>query len=159
MAKKLRLGWFTLTCCEDNAIMFVELLNTHFFEWKKQIDFRYCKFLKSKNTFDEFDVALVEGAVSSEREKKRLLDIRSKTKYLVAVGSCAVNGRPSAQRNDFAPELKKVIKPFIKKWKLYDNVLSAKDVVKVDESVDGCPMNEEKFLQVLDKYLVEFKVK
>jgi coenzyme F420-reducing hydrogenase gamma subunit len=76
--KKLRIGWFTFTCCEDSSIILVELMNKYYFEWKEKIDFRYCKMLKSKNSFDEFDVAFVEGAISNDYEKEKLLKIRQK---------------------------------------------------------------------------------
>jgi sulfhydrogenase subunit delta len=159
MGRKLRVGWFTFTCCEDNSIVFVEMMNRHYFEWKELLDFRHCKILKSKNVLDDLDVAFVEGAVSSDRDRERVLEIRAKAKYLVAVGSCACTGGPSAQRNTFPEHLKAKIEPFLKKWDLYKDVLPLEKVVKVDDRVDGCPMIEQKFLQVLDRYLVEFGVK
>lgn len=159
MGKKLRIGWFTFTCCEDNSIVFIEMMNRHYFEWKKVLDFRHCKALKSKNVLDSLDVAFVEGAISNDRDKAKLLEIRGKAKYIVAVGSCACSGGPSAQRNTFPEHLKEKIEPFLKKWNLYKDVKSLEQVVKVDEKVDGCPMMEQRFLSVLDKYLVEFGVK
>ena len=27
MGKKLAIGWFTFTCCEDSSIVFIELMN------------------------------------------------------------------------------------------------------------------------------------
>ncbi len=153
---KLRVGWFTFTCCEDNSIIFVELLNKNYFKWKRQIDFRYAKFLKSKNVLDKLDVAFIEGAISNDTEKKRLKEIRKKSRYLVAVGSCACTGFPSAQRNNFPENIRVTIEPHLKKWKLYDKVLRVDEIVKVDDRVDGCPMFEAIFLKVLDKYLEEF---
>jgi len=155
---KLRVGWFTFTCSEDSSIMLLELMNKNYFDWKRKIDFRHCKMLKSKNILDELDVAFIEGAISNDKEKERLLEIRSKAKYLVAVGACAVTGMPSAQRNEFPPQLKAKIEPFLHKWKLYSNVLRVDQVVKVDDKVPGCPMVESEFLKVLDKYLKEFGV-
>ncbi len=158
MGNKLRIGWFTFTCCEDNSIVFLELMNRHYFEWKEKLDFRYCKILKSKNVLDEMDVAFVEGAISNEHEKKRLEEIRSKCKYLVAVGACACTGLPSGQRRDFPEHLKRKIAPFIKKWRMYPNVLKLDEAVRVDDQVGGCPMVEQAFLKVLEKYLAEFGV-
>ncbi|MEW6036544.1 MAG: hypothetical protein AB1529_08085 [Candidatus Micrarchaeota archaeon] len=158
MPKKLRIGWFTFTCCEDSSIILLELMNRHYFRWAQQLDFRYCKMLKSKNVLDELDVAFVEGAISNEKEKKKVLEIRAKSRYLVAIGSCACTGYPSAQRNDFPPHLKAKIEPFLKKWDLYTDVLRLDQVVKVDERVDGCPMFEQIFLKVLDKYIKEFGI-
>lgn len=158
MARKLRIGWFTFTCCEDSSIIFLEMMNRDYFKWKEQLDFRYCKMLKSKNVLDELDVAFVEGAISNDREKEKVLEIRAKSKYLVAIGACACTGYPSAQRNDFPPEIKARIEPFLKKWDLYKDVKRLDQVVKVDEKVDGCPMFEAIFLRVLGKYLKEFGI-
>jgi len=158
MAKKLRVGWFTFTCSEDSSIIFLELLNRHYFEWKDKLDFRHCKMLKSRNVLDELDVAFVEGAISNERERVRVQEVRSKAKYLVAIGACACTGYPSGQRNDFSPELKEKIDMFVKKWNLYEKVLRLDEVVRVDDKVDGCPMIEQKFIEVLGKYLKEFGI-
>jgi sulfhydrogenase subunit delta len=156
--RKLRIGWFTFTCCEDSSIILVELMNKYYFEWKEKIDFRYCKMLKSKNSFDEFDVAFVEGAISNDYEKEKLLKIREKAKYVVAIGSCACTGYPSAQRNDFSPQMKARIEEFLEKFKLYEKVLRLDQVVKIDDKVEGCPMLEVTFLRTLEKYKKEFGV-
>ena len=37
--KKLRVGWFSFSCCEDSTIIFTELLNDHWQEWKDKIEF------------------------------------------------------------------------------------------------------------------------
>ena len=59
--KKLRVGWFTFTCCEDSTIVFTEVLNDHWQEWRRLIDFRHARVLQTKNVLDELDVAFVEG--------------------------------------------------------------------------------------------------
>src|SRR3990167_2426026 len=98
--KKLRVGWFTFTCCEDSTVIFTELLNDHWREWKKLIDFRHARVLKSHNVLDELDVAFVEGALSSQAHIDKLKEIRQKSKKIVAVGSCAVVGLPSSRSEE-----------------------------------------------------------
>ena len=58
--KKLKIGWFSFTCCEDSTIILTELLNDHFFEWRDLLDIRYAKTFKTKNVLDSLDVAFVE---------------------------------------------------------------------------------------------------
>jgi coenzyme F420-reducing hydrogenase gamma subunit len=156
--KKLKIGWFSFSCCEDSSIVFTELLNDHFEEWAKVVDFQYVRILKSKNKLEGLDVAFVEGAIASAREKKKLLEIRKNCKKLVAIGSCACTGGPSAQRNVFSPELHKEIEFLLKKFHQADKVSKLEDLVKVDAKVPGCPMNEAVFLKTLDKMLKEFKI-
>jgi NAD-reducing hydrogenase small subunit len=158
MQKKLRIGWFSFTCCEDSTIMFSELLNDHFFEWKKILDIRHAKVFQSKNILDELDVAFVEGAISSESQADKLKKIRSVSKKLVAIGSCAVTGFPSAQRNLFDEKTKAEIKPLLEKFNYSEKVMKLDEVVVVDAAVPGCPMDTDKFLEVLDNMLKEFNI-
>lgn len=155
MVNKTKIGWFTFTCCEDSTIIFIELLNTHYKEWLPKLEFVHGRILRKDDTEEikEMDVAFVEGAISSNTQEEKLKKIRQKAKILIAVGSCAVLGSPSNQRNFFNPALLEEIKPILKKFKYKEKVLKLADVVKVDGSVPGCPMDERVFLQIMEKYL------
>lgn len=155
MNKKLKVGWFSFTCCEDSTIIFTELLNTYYKEWLKKIEFVHAKVLKSErgSELQEMEVAFVEGAITSEAQELKLKKIREKTKVLVAIGACAVIGSPSNQRNFFNRDQLAEIDEILKRFKYKKKVLKLADVVKVDESIPGCPMNEEIFLNIMNKYL------
>jgi len=157
--KKLKIGWFSFSCCEDSSIVFTEMLNDHFFDWTKHIDFQYIRILKSKNKLESLDVAFVEGAIASKRSENKLKKIRTNCKKLVAIGSCAINGMPSAQRNLFDPKRKQEIEFLIERFHLAKKVQKISDVVKVDDQVPGCPMSEQGFLKIVNKCLKEFKIK
>ncbi|MFH1376229.1 MAG: hypothetical protein ABIH25_01205 [Candidatus Woesearchaeota archaeon] len=159
MQKKLKIGWFSFCCSEDSTIIFTELMNDHFKEWVKIIEFQHVRVLKKNNKLEDLDVAFVEGAIASEKDAKILKKIRANCKKLVAIGACAINGMPSAQRNEFDPKRKKEIEFLIERFHMARKVRTLKDIVKVDEQVPGCPMNEETFLKVLNKLLKEFKIK
>jgi len=153
---KMRVGWITFTCSEDSTILFLELLNKHFFEWSEKIDFVYFNALKKSGNIYELkdvDVFFVEGAISNDDEKKKLEYIRSISKYVVAIGACACTGMPSAQRNFFDERTKELIRARLEKFHLNENVLSVPQVIKVDDMVMGCPMNEDAFVKILNKYL------
>ena len=157
--KKLKIGWFSFSCCEDSTIVFTELLNDHFDEWSKIIDFQHVRVLKSKNKLEGLDVAFVEGAIASDADSKKLKKIRKNCKKLVTIGSCANNGLPSAQRNDFNKEQLNEIAFLVKRFKLSNKVLKVEEVVKVDYKVPGCPMSEQLFLKSLDQILKDFGIK
>ena len=156
--KKLRVGWFTFTCCEDSTVIFTEVLNDHWQEWRKLIDFRHARVLQTKNALDELDVAFVEGAISSEEQKKRVEEIRDQSKVLVAVGACAVQGMPAGQRINFDEEKEKEIQFILDRFHHLDKVQSLKDVVKVDADLPGCPMNGDSFVKVVEGALKDFKI-
>jgi sulfhydrogenase subunit delta len=157
--KKLAVGWFSFTCCEDSTILFTELLNDNFDKWSKLIDFRSINALKSKNTMENLDVAFIEGAISSETQAEEVKKIRENAKYVVAIGSCAVTGMPSASRNEFADDqLNEKIKWYFSHFDYSDKVLKLNEVIEVDDVVDGCPMNVPVFYKVLEKYLGVFEI-
>ena len=156
--KKLKIGWFSFSCCEDSTIMFTELLNDHFEEWSKVIDFQHVRVLKSNNKLEGLDVAFVEGAIASKTDEEKLKNIRKNCKMLVAIGSCACTGMPSAQRNMFDEEKKKEIQFLIDRFKMYDKVYKLDELIKVDAKVPGCPMNEDIFLKTVNEALKKFKI-
>lgn len=156
--KKLRIGWFTFNCCEDSTIIFTELLNTHYKEWLPKLDFVHARILQTKNEWREMDVAFVEGAISAADQEEKLKKIRSLSKKLVAIGACACTGMPSAQRNHFDEKTKTEIKTLLERFRQAETVKTVKDVVPVDDMVQGCPMVEAMFIRILDKYFREFGV-
>ena len=97
--KKLKIGWFSFTCCEDSTMVWVELMNENYFKWKDLLDIRHARVLRRNNSLANIDVAFVEGAITTEADAKRLRSIRKNSKRLVAVGSCAIEAMPSGQRN------------------------------------------------------------
>ena len=70
--ERLVVGWFSFTCCEDSTILLTELLNDHLDEWKKVVEFRHMKALKTNNSLAGLDVAFIEGAISSESQAKEV---------------------------------------------------------------------------------------
>lgn len=152
---KLRIGWFTFTCCEDSTILFTELLNKNYQEWFQKLEFVHARILR-KDTTDEIqpmDIAFIEGAISSDTQEEKLKKIRAQAKTLVAIGSCAVTGSPSNQRNFFNESQNAEIKAILEKFKYKGKVLKLADVVQVDATVPGCPMNEQVFLEIMKKFL------
>jgi sulfhydrogenase subunit delta len=157
--KKLVIGWFSFTCCEDSTIILTELLNDHFDEWKKLIEFRHMKVLKTKNDLSNLDVAFIEGAASSEKHEQEMKKIRENAKYVVAIGACACTGMPSASRNNFADkELNEKIQWYMKTFNYGQKVKKLDEVIKVDDYVQGCPMNVQTFTNTVGKYLKLFGI-
>lgn len=145
--EKIKVGWFSFSCCEDNTIVFTEIMNDHWQEWKKIFDFRHARVLQKHNVMDEFDVSFIEGAVASPEHEAKVKDIRSRSKIVVAVGACAVIGLPAGQRNTFTEDQKNAIQFLIDKFGALPKVLKISDVVKVDAEIPGCPMDPKVFLE------------
>ena len=156
---KLIVGWFTFTCSEDSTMLMIEALNAHWQDWTKKIDFKYANVFRNSPPLGPMDVAFVEGAISSIKQAEKLKQIRSLAKTLVAIGACAVTGHPSAQRNLFNPDQQTAIKPILEKFSYNAKVQKLADIVTVDYQVPGCPMDESRFVELINKFVDEFKLK
>lgn len=158
MTPKLRIGWFSFSCSEDSTIIFTEMLNEHYQEWKKKIEFVSASILQKKEEIKDIDVAFIEGAVTSNKQEEKVKKIRKESKKVVAIGSCACVGMPSSQRNLFDEKTKKEINKILIRFQYAEKVKKLSDVITVDEMVPGCPMDENNFLRILNKYLKEFGI-
>jgi sulfhydrogenase subunit delta len=157
--RRLVVGWFSFTCCEDSTILLTELLNDHLDEWKEVIEFRYMKALKTNNSLAGLDVAFIEGAISSESQANEVQRIRENAKYVVAIGACACTGQPSTSRNQFvSDQLSERIRWYLSHFDYGKEVKSLGEVIQVDDVVRGCPMKVPSFFQMLDKYLDLFDI-
>jgi coenzyme F420 hydrogenase subunit gamma len=153
---KIKIGWFSFSCCEDNTVVMTEVMNDHWQEWKQIFDFRHVRVLKSNNIFDSFDIAFIEGAVASAEQEARIKEIRAISKKVVAVGSCACLGLPAGQRNTFTEEQKKSIDFLLARFNALAQVKKIADVIKVDVEIPGCPMSPEIFLAKVNSLITEF---
>ncbi len=156
-APKIKIGWFSFSCCEDNTIVMTEVMNDHWQEWKQLFDFRHARVLKTNNIMDEFDIAFIEGALASPDHENKVKDIRARSKKLVAVGACAVVGLPAGQRNAFTPEQKASIDYLVTRFGALPMVKKVSDVVKVDVEIPGCPMSPEVFLEKVNALVAELR--
>ncbi len=156
--RKLNVGWFSFTCCEDSTILLTEMLNDNLISWKKLVNFKHFKALKTNNSIEDLDVAFIEGAISSPTQAHEVQKIRNNAKYVVAIGACACTGMPSGSRNSFTDkDMTERISWYFKNFD-YGKVQKLDEVIKVDDRVEGCPMSPETFVSILTKYLKIFNI-
>ena len=150
---KKRVGVFSFTCDEGCSIFLIEIFNKKLIQWMEKI--KICHFLsiQGNNEIEKLDIALVEGAITTKKDEELIKKIRKNTKILILLGVCAISGGFSAQRNFFSDRQKEKIKDDLEKFDFLPKCLSVKDVVKTDDEVPGCPMDEEKFVSIFEKYL------
>jgi NAD-reducing hydrogenase small subunit len=73
-------------------------------ELAKLIDVVYSPIVDAKEFPDEVDIALVEGAVASVDDEKKIKKVRAHSKMLIAMGDCAITGNVPSMRNPIGPE-------------------------------------------------------
>jgi len=93
----------------------------------------------------EYDVVIIEGAICDEEDSEKLRSLRSRAKYLIALGSCALLGGVPGNKRFTDPrdvEMVYLGKPLQKKP---IDVKPITAYVQVDYWIRGCPPNRENF--------------
>jgi len=133
-------------------------------ELSSQFRLVYSPLVDRKTFPDHLDVTLVEGAVASEEDLRKIRKIREHTRVLVSLGDCALTGNVSAMRNACGPkpvlfrvyaenaDLQKQV-PTVGLPALLDRVRPVHEVVPVDVFVPGCPPSAETIFNVLSELL------
>jgi NAD-reducing hydrogenase small subunit len=132
-------------------------------ELSSQFQLVYSPLVDRKTFPDHVDVTLVEGAVASEDDLKKIRKIREHTRVLVSLGDCALTGNVSAMRNmcGVQPVMLRVYEqnvlqpqvPTVGVPALLNRVRPVHEVVPVDVFVPGCPPSADTIYQVLSELL------
>jgi coenzyme F420-reducing hydrogenase gamma subunit len=146
--KKVKVAFFDFTCCEGCQLQ-VANLGEALLDILYKIElvmFREVMSEKSEN----YDVAVVEGSITTPHDIERIKGIREKAKILIAIGSCATIGGINGMKNSFdLNEIREYV--YQDSAKYFDTIKThaVNQVVKVDYFVHGCPMYQPEFIKVL----------
>lgn len=100
MSEKVRLATVWLDGCSGCHMSFLDM-DERLLELADKVELVYSPIVDTKEFPREVDVTLVEGAVSTEEDEKRIQLIRERTKILISLGDCAVTANVPSMRNPF----------------------------------------------------------
>ena len=151
---KPTVGIFGLTGCAGDQLVILNC-EDQLLDLVSVIDIR--DFLIASSGNDEvcpLDVAIVEGAVLSSRDAEKLRAIRNRSKFLVALGTCAVWGGVAAM--DRGADRRELLRQVYGEMGVtYDSAAAQAlhEVVKVDLNITGCPIEKDHFLAAIANLL------
>jgi coenzyme F420-reducing hydrogenase gamma subunit len=147
--KKLKVGLFSLPCCEGCELAIVELEERllQAFDFLEIVESRM---LREHVPEKQLDIAFVEGAVISDDDEQHIRGIRARSKFLVALGACAAIAGVPGIRNALPKALEEKFKRQAVK-KVQGRVRALHEVVPVDFFLHGCSINPEEFFDLLNK--------
>lgn len=70
----------------------------------EKVDVIFSPYVDIKEFPNQVDVTLVEGAIATEEDLKKIRKIRESTDILIAFGDCAVTGNVPSMRNPFGKD-------------------------------------------------------
>lgn len=148
--KRIRLAIAGLTACSGCQL---SLLNCEdeLPELMNRFEFRFFPLACSPAVLDDsYDAALVEGCVSMPHEVELLRELRQRSKYLIAIGTCAVWGGVAALRNG---EDRESLRQQVYGQSAVANTTfdpqPLQRFVQVDAFVTGCPPEKEELLRLM----------
>ena len=100
---KIRMATTWLDGCSGCHMSFLDI-DQQLVTLADQIELVYSPLVDILTIPDAIDVTLVEGAVSSEDDVRKVRLLRQRSKLLVALGDCAVTANVPAMRNTFEVE-------------------------------------------------------
>ncbi len=136
---KPRMAFFDFTDCEGCQLQFANMGGAllEIVELADVVNFRELMSEKS----DDYDIAIVEGSISTDNDVKRIKAIRGRAKIVVALGACATIGGVNGIKNRSPLELAKK-RVYGDKADTVDSikVMPLHEVIKVDYFINGCPV-------------------
>jgi len=133
----------TLLDCEDELLSLAETVEIAYFREATRAE-----------VAGPYTLSLVEGSITTEADRRRILEVRAASEALVTIGACATRGGVQALRNfrDAGEMLAMVYaRPD------YIDALATStpiaDHVRVDFELQGCPPDRHQLLEVISAFL------
>jgi len=130
----------------------------------KKADIVYGPLVDAQEFPEGVDVALVEGAVSSQEDLKMAQLIRKRSKMVVALGDCAVTSNVPSMRN-WVPVKKLLERIYVEGVQanpgvptegvpaLLKHAIPLHEAVKIDLHIPGCPPKADAIFHVISELL------
>jgi len=158
-----RVATVWLDGCSGCHMSFLDM-DERLLEIGQRADLVYSPLVDRKDYPEDVDVCLVEGAVSSEEDLRKIRTIRARTRILVSFGDCAVTSNVPGMRNPIGPgpllqraylenatlnpQLPSEVVP-----RLLPTSLPVHRVVDVDVFLPGCPPSADLIYATLNDLL------
>ena len=141
-----KIAVFDFTSCEGCELQLVNKEET-LGAFLESVDIRRFREVTSE-AHDDYDIAIIEGAITRADEVERLRAIRQRAKVVVALGSCACYGGVARLKNayDLADVNREV---YGQSPKDTAPTRALKEIVPVDLEIPGCPVTKSEVERVV----------
>ena len=145
---KPKLAFFDFTDCEGCQLQFANM-GQGLLELTELVDIVNFREIMSE-AGEDYDIALVEGSITTDNDAKRIKKIREKAKILVAFGSCAAIAGVNGIKNRTPLELAKQ-RVYGDKADTVNTIMAMPlhNVVNVDYKILNCPPYIPEIIAVL----------
>jgi coenzyme F420-reducing hydrogenase gamma subunit len=149
-----KLAVFKFSSCDGCQLALLNL-EDELLSLAGEVEIAYFLEARSQILPGPYDVALVEGSITTTEDEKRIQAVRQDSKFLVTIGACATAGGIQALRNwkDVA-EFTRAVYATPAYIHTLEQSTPISSHVAVDFEVNGCPINKMQILEVLTSLLM-----
>ena len=149
MAGKPSVGVFKFSSCDGCQLSLLDA-EDQLLPLLGKVELRDFLEATSASAGGPYDLALVEGSITTAEDVERIMHIRKESKTLVAIGACAAAGGIQALRNwGSMRTFEAASYPEQKVARAMEKSLPVSDFVKVDAELRGCPVSKGQLVQFL----------
>jgi coenzyme F420-reducing hydrogenase gamma subunit len=149
-----KLAVFKFSSCDGCQLALLNL-EDELLSLAGEVEIAYFLEARSQILPGPYDVALVEGSITTPEDVERIQAVRKDTKYLITIGACATAGGIQALRNwQDVGEFTRVVYATPAYIHTLEQSTPLSSHVAVDFEVNGCPINKMQILEVLTALLV-----
>jgi sulfhydrogenase subunit delta len=150
---KPRLAVFKFASC-DGCQLSILSLEEDLLILDQAVDIAYFPEASSNMQEGPYDVALVEGSISTPEHLQQIAEIREQSKVLITIGACATAGGLQALRNFAdADHFTEVVYAHPEYIESLSTSTPVSEYVKVDFELWGCPIDKVQLKQMLSDLL------
>ncbi len=152
-AKKPRLAVWKFTSCDGCQLTLLDL-EDELLAIAEALEIAYFPEATSRPLRGRYDLSLVEGSITTPEERERILEVRRRSRHLVAIGACATAGGIQALRNfaDVA-EYARIVYARPDYIRTLASSTPISDHVPVDFELRGCPIAKHQLLETVAAFL------
>jgi sulfhydrogenase subunit delta len=152
--RRPRIGVFKFSSC-DGCQLSILNLEEELLDLFEVFEIAYFREAIDKAPLRQYDIGIVEGSISTERQRKDIVEIREKARFLISIGACATAGGLQALRNwANAADYMRLVYPSPELVSALPMSTPVSDHVYLDYELWGCPIDKEALSETLISLLV-----
>jgi sulfhydrogenase subunit delta len=152
--RKPRIGVFKFTSC-DGCQLSILNLQEDLLKIRDCFDLAYFREAADLPLRGQFDIGIVEGSIATDRQRKEIVEIRERVRFLMTIGACATAGGLQALRNwANIDDFKGYVYPSPDLVNALPTSTPVSEHVYVDYELWGCPINKDALSETLVSLLI-----
>jgi coenzyme F420-reducing hydrogenase gamma subunit len=153
MKTKPKLGVFKFASCDGCQLSLLDA-EDHLLAVAGAVEIAYFLEATSRIQPGPYDIALVEGSITTPHDAQRIQEIRHEAKFLITIGACATAGGIQALRNwADCDEFVRSVYATPQFISTLATSTAIADHVQVDFELRGCPINQYQLIEVIQSLL------